>query len=294
MAKANQKGRQEPELFDELLGKTVAFLKKNALHILLAGGLIAVGMMVYRTLVLRGEAARVNQWSAVTLYPEITVFMAEPGAAVGLHEQTLRDCRQLLAESAETAATPWLLLKIGNLHATGSQWEKAEETYRRIGEEYPESGAAEAALPARAVALEQLGRYDEAAALYRGLQHKDPDHLLAAGRCLELGGRREQARETYRRLLRSQAPERLRQMAEFRLGKLQEGKQLEAPPQLETLLSVTAKARAGAAQREVPADTSLQAAPVPSATPLQEAPAVPAATPLLTAPPPGSEARGTD
>ncbi len=224
-------GPSEQEVFEKVLHAAQTFLAANALHILLVVAVIVLVVVAYKTYALKRQTVALQQWEAIGSFPELTAMLYGPQQSRQLREQSILQCRAILREGAETQATPWVALKLGNLYAAGGEWREAAEAYRRVVDEYPQSGAAPAAREALAVALEETGQYSRAAQTYGQLARDGaPRHLLAAGRASELAGKAEAARGHYAEVLARTEQDEYRALAQARLDAIAAGQLLQPPP----------------------------------------------------------------
>lgn len=209
------------------------FLLKNALHIALVVCLVLLAVVVAKTRVLRRTTRTLKQWEVIGANPEIAMYLYGPENALTALERAIEQCRTILEEEPKTTATPWVLLKLANLYASAQQWTRARSTYQRLIDEHAGSAAAAAARDGLAVALEEMSDYGGAADMYERLARNGPPrYLLDAGRSRELAKDALGAEANYKRLLESQASERLRSLAEGRLAELAQGRLLEPPPEI--------------------------------------------------------------
>ncbi|MHC4591653.1 MAG: tetratricopeptide repeat protein [Planctomycetota bacterium] len=223
----------EHEVLAHLLAQARAFLLRNGLHIALVVCLLLLAVVVAKTHALRRTTRTLKQWEAIGANPEIAAYLYGPENAAMALERAIQQCRAILAEEPETTATPWVLLKLANLYASGQQWVRARSTYQKLMDEYAGTAAAAAAAGGLAVALEELKDYGGAGDMYERLAENGPlRYLLDAGRSRELAGDAPGAEANYKRLLDSQASDRLRSLAEARLAELAQGRLLGPPPEM--------------------------------------------------------------
>ncbi|KPK65967.1 MAG: hypothetical protein AMK73_01385 [Planctomycetes bacterium SM23_32] len=268
-------GPSEHELLDHVLEHVKTFLAKNGLHVALVVGLLAVAVVGYRTLSLRHQTETLTQWDAVGGSPQVAAMLFGAEAAAGLRKHAIERCRDLLETEPKTKATPWLLLKLAGLYAQDGQWAAAADACRRLTAEYPESPAMAPGRGLLAVVLEQMGRYEEAAAAYEALAASGATrHLLSAGRDRELAGQPEAARELYRRLTADEVDDSLLAMARDRLADLAKGKTLEPPPELATTEPIVSEP--WQVQVTVPEETPVASETAVFVTEPEGAPALPA------------------
>jgi len=99
--------------------------------------------------------------------------------------------------------------------------------------EYPDHPVADMARLSLAGCLEEQARYAEAANLHGELaEARLPSHLYDEGRCWELAGAFDAAREAYRKAAEANVPDDVREIAEARLAELANGRPLESPPKI--------------------------------------------------------------
>jgi tetratricopeptide (TPR) repeat protein len=211
------------------------FVARYGLHILIAAGVAALAGTVYRIHVLRGQERVASQWQMLTAMPDATLAALTSDRAEA--QKLIEQCRDMLGNQPRSSATPWIMLKMGNLEAFSGQWNEAANTYAWVVREYPGNPVAGVARMAEACALEQVGRYKDAAALYEKAAQGGPLRALYdAGRCLELSGDLEGARKEYELFLKEkEVTGELRAVVESRLAELASGKPLAAPPQIKPL-----------------------------------------------------------
>ena len=221
----------EHEVLLRVLERAGAFLRKNGLHLAAAALVLVLGAVLFRTHRYRRDARSNQAWELLgTVGSPAYLTLYEPERAAPLREDAIAKLTAALEAGPDADATPWLLLKLGGFQAAGEQWDAALASYARILEGSPDSAAAACARSARAVVLENAGRYAEAAAAYEELAAESPSYWLAAGRCHELAGERSAAEAAYRRAIDGDAPEESQAMAEARLAALQRGELLGPPP----------------------------------------------------------------
>jgi len=269
--KREEAERPEPETLAHFMEKVKAFLLKNGLHMILIVGIVAVAVLGLRILSLRRTTRVLTQWDAVSSYPELTSILYGTQNVGTLREIAVKQCQAILETGQKTTATPWVMLKLGDLYTFGDEWAAAEEAYRRLISEYPQSQAAGWAKPALAVCTEQLGKYADAATAYEQLAEGGAaQHLYDAGRCRELSGDLTGAEADYRKLLTKEPAKELREETEGRLTALAQGRPLTAPPELK--LPKPAPKPEAPELLTVPPETAVSPAPT---APQGEAPAVP-------------------
>ncbi len=246
-----------------LLERVRAFLVRNAVHIALVVGLVALAVVGHRYYVMRRELATLEDWSALGGLPDDTLLLAASGPEAELaREELMRVCRRIVEEGPSTSAEPWAMLRLGAMLARNEQFAEAERTYQRVLDSYRGHPAAEAAVPALAAIHEETGNYADAARRFEQLgRERAPLYLFDAARCWELAEDPQAARRTYEGFLQQDGDEDLREMARGRLAAIEEGNLLEPPP------------------RPEPAETEQPAPTVGAGTPLMEA--GPAAAPAV-------------
>ncbi len=229
-----QEERPTPDPLANFLSQVWPFVAKNALHIALAAGLIIVAFMTYRILALRQASRTVTQWESISNLPEIASMMYAREGFQTARDLSVQQCRAILDAKPSKTVAPYVMLKLADLYTYGDEWAAAVDTYKRLIAEYPATPAAEWAKSALAVALEQTGKYAEAAELYESLaQAGRPLYLADAGRCRELSGDVPGAEADYRKLRESKVSDAVTKAVDERLLALAQGKVLTAPPQLE-------------------------------------------------------------
>ncbi|MHC4789703.1 MAG: tetratricopeptide repeat protein [Planctomycetota bacterium] len=258
-AKRQAQSPAADDVFERVLQQVASFLAKNVLHIALVAGVLLVAVLGYKTYVLRRRARTFAQWEALAQYPKIAGYFYGAENVESIRWATIEECRTILAEGPRTSATPWVLLKLANLQAEGKDWAGAADSYRRLLEAHPKTQTVGPARSGLAVALEELGRYGEAAEEHARLVDAGlASHLLDVGRCKELTEDAAGAERSYRQLLGREVPERLRAQAKSRLAEIAAGRLLSPPPELE-------KAESGAAPAALPGPS------VPAETPMESA-----------------------
>jgi len=286
--------RAAPDPLAHFWGQTKAFFLKNGLHVALVVGLIAVGVVTYELVSARQSTRTLRQWEAISNLPQVAGMLYPSENFATLRDISIQQCQAILDDRPSPTTAPWVLLKLADLYAFGDQWPAAEETYRRLLTQYPDSPAADWAKPALGVTLEQNGKYADAAALYESLAERGrPLYLTDAGRCRELTGDLPRAEADYRKLLDSKVPEMATNEAKARLAALAQGNPLTAPPQLQ--LPTKATGAAAPQTMLVPAETpaALSAAPAGPGEAPGTPPQASATTPLVPVAPtpekPGAE-----
>ncbi len=264
--KAEQGETAEDEVL-AALERVKDFLWENALHLLVAVGVIFLGVLGYQYYTLSREAETLQDWRALGGIPGNfqLLFTPSPGSEQ-MRKEAVAACRRILQTGSETSAHPWVMLRLASLLAGGEQWEEAAETYRQLLEEYPDGQAAKTALPGYAAVMEEMGDYERAAALYEELAAGDRKlHLFDAARCRELNGELEAAQALYRNFLQTPPADQLGDLARSRLTALARGEVLQPPPRPPEAKQPTIEAP------EAPAETPLELLrPVPAETPLME------------------------
>lgn len=260
MGKDRTQPASDQEIIDHILAAVKPFLLKNGLHIALAVLVVVVAVVLFRTRGYRHERWTNDGWDAVAAVPDSAfLFIYQPEQTDVLRRTAIEQCRLILEEGPETGATPWLLLKIANLHASGEEWSAAIETYNRLIGQYGDSLAADMAREGLGVALEEAGRYDEAAKVYETLAEGGTQrYLLHAGRSRELAGQVPAAEADYRRMLDGDVAGELQSVAKARLAELAAGHALRPPPEPRPPSPVETEPPAGAPGAEplaVPKDT---------------------------------------
>ena len=227
----------EEDILGHLTERLWPFLVRNALHIAVAVCLVMVAIIGYKTLALRREARALSQWAEVGAAPEIAAYFYGPEAASELRQEAVKSYERILDEGARTTATPWVMLKLGNLRAVGGDWQGAADAYRRLLKKYPENPAAGPARCGLAAALDQLGQYGEAAALYEQVARSgQPMFFVDAGRCRELASDAQAAQAAYRRALEEPTlAQDQRSIAQDRLAAAERGELLTPPPAVKPL-----------------------------------------------------------
>jgi len=135
---------------------------------------------------------------------------------------------ELTTNYAGTRAGSEALFALGQLAMQNGDYESAVEHFSRFTTEYKKQHlTASAAMMGQATALENLGRFEEAAAVYdRLLTHKDskyakPFVLFAAGRSWELAGDLEKALERYQMVDKTDAEDQIKERAKLEIAKLE-------------------------------------------------------------------------
>jgi len=227
-----QEERPEHEELLDILNRIKDFLLRHALRIAIGVAVVLLASTVYRWHVDRRDAQTELAWETLSGIPDsVELFLAPEDQSEQERKKAVQACRDLLENAPGTSATPWVLLQLGRLLATGGEWSEAADAYRQLLRSFPGTTAETTALPAYAAVLEQLGEYGEAAGVYEALAGPDGGiHSLDAGRCRELNGEPERAAERYRAFLKHDVPARFRNLAEARLAELPKGKPLRLPP----------------------------------------------------------------
>ncbi len=225
MSDRHQTGGQHGtgDVMERLLSATTVGLRKYWRPAALALAIAIVAFLVYINYTGRRRAEREQTWAALSQMPAVM-----PGQVRDEELRTVADeCRRLLA-GRRTAATPWVLLKLGNVYMELGQTEAAAGTFGRIKEAYPDHYVYLPALRNLGAALEQEGEYRRAAAAYAIVAERAPGaafRWIDAGRNLELAGEIEAAIAAYERAKEKVADAQIennhRELAEFRLATLQ-------------------------------------------------------------------------
>jgi tetratricopeptide (TPR) repeat protein len=255
----------EPDILGHLTEKVWPFLVRNALHFAVALCLVMVAILGYKTLALRRQARTLSQWAEVGAAPEMAAYFYGAEAASKLRQEAVKGYERILDESSRTTATPWVMLKLGNLRAMGGDWQGAADAYRRLLKEYPGSRASGPARCGLAAALEQLGQYGDAAALYEQVARSgQPMFFLDAGRCRELASDAQAAQAAYATALKEPTfAQDLRSIAQHRLAAVERGELLTPPPAVKPLPQ---EPEPGTEPLLVPEETETVPAETPPAT----------------------------
>ena len=190
--------------------------------------LVVVGVQTYRS---RMQTESSIAWGRLAgMEAKAQVSQQQRGRQL---DEIIKQCEEILEKHWETSATPWVRLKLGNARREAGRLEQALAAYRRITEEYGGSTAADMAKPAIAGTLEEMGRYEEAADRYEELASEKGDarYYLNAGRCRQLAGSFDAARQNYRKA-REQAgsgASDVTELAQFGLAAAARGDKLTVP-----------------------------------------------------------------
>jgi tetratricopeptide (TPR) repeat protein len=268
----NQQPQEHPEQ-EDLLAQSIAamqeFLARNWLHMVLVVAVAATAVVLWRVYTYRHQTHVMAAWGELGSLPatELQLLVA-PQQAAQVRQEAVTAVEDILQNSPRTSATPWALLQLGSLQADGGNWAAAARAFSDLSTNYPKSEPVAAARAALATSMEGLGKYKEAAAIYKDLAGgEQPYYLLSAGRCLELAGEPDAARQFYEKLRDLKTTdEDLVQMAAARLDDIALGQPLPPPPAVQP-----------SAAPAVPAP--LLAPSVPPATATGAPPAVPPAAP---------------
>ena len=274
--------QQQPQPEEDLLAASIrdarTFFVTNWLHIIFALALVAAGVMGWHIYQLRQESKVMAAWSELGSLPANELqFMGQPEQVSQLRKEAMTATQDVVQHPAQKSAVPWALLQLGSLQADGGDWAAAAGTFTELTTKHPESEAAGAARAALATSLESLGKYKEAAVEYEALAGGEQAYfLLCAGRCRELAGETDAAKQLYTKLRGLPSKdEALDRMAAARLDDLALGQPLPPPP---AMLAVSAlPLPAPSMLPAVPPDTAVGQPPVPAV------PAVPPAQPGNTA-----------
>ncbi len=211
------------DVLERLLSATTDGLQKYWRPAALALAIVIVSFLAYVNYTGRRRAELEQTWAALSQMPPML-----PGQVPDEELRTVADeCRRLLA-GRRTAATPWVLLKLGNVHMELGEAEAAAGAYGRIKEAYPDHYVYLPALRNLGAALELEGEYRRAAAAYEIVAEQASGaafRWIDAGRNWELAGEREAAIAAYERAKEQAAGARIenhyRDLAAFRLATLQ-------------------------------------------------------------------------
>jgi len=227
----------EHEILDIIVERAKGLARQYGLHVLLGVGVVFLGLTIHRIYSARQLERKATARRAVSEMLDVSYLTlhSEP-----IEQRRLKDiqrARDLAENGPRTDASPWITLKLGNLHAYAEEWQQAADAYGSVLQRYPDSAAAEVARTARAAALEALGRYGEAATLYGEAARTGLAlHYLDSGRCHELAADAAAARGAYRALAdNTDTPPELRKLAQSRLDDVSAGRLLDPPPALEPL-----------------------------------------------------------
>ena len=212
-------------------GRIVIVLSVVALGALL-------GYNAYRN---KREREEADSWGALWRLPASTYFTTGPeDQSQEERDRIIQECQSILDSRSSSSATPWILLKLANVHYQSGRPGEAQGFYRRVLKEHPQSAAADMAIPALAAALEDGGQYAQAADLFEQLatqQGTGSRYWLEAARNRELEGDVELAQKHYQTFVQGAGEEYAQfiAQAEYRLKGLESGQLLSVPPPPEPL-----------------------------------------------------------
>lgn len=133
--------------------------------------------------------------------------------------------RQLQQDERETVMAAWSGLKIAECQLANGQSEKSLATYLQISQLFPNTDWDAEARLGQGQALVALKKYDQAVEIYQSLEKQYKGGFLAAdamiqiGRCYEIQGKDEKAKEAYRYVIKAY-PEAMADEAKQRLKRL--------------------------------------------------------------------------
>jgi tetratricopeptide (TPR) repeat protein len=188
---------------DPLLRETAHVAEFAAKHArLLMGGAVIVIVVVLGAVFMRASARRAEDRAGEQL-AQALVDVEQGNLTVAA--QRLED---LVGSSAGAPSGKQGILILGDIRYALGNYVESEKLFRQAMDVYGESGLeGRVARRGLAASLENLGRHDEAAALYQGLAADAPtaeargDLLVAAAGSLARAGKSEEARGIYDRLV---------------------------------------------------------------------------------------------
>jgi len=206
-----------------------AFVMKYGLHVLLGILVVVIGIVLYRTHLLRQQARAYGTWELLGRLEDPSFLDLQVGSqAEQARAEELQEVGKALANHGDAEAARWLLMKRASLLAADGRWDEAIGTYEQILQKYPDTRTL--VEPAMAVVLEGAGRYADAAALCERLAPDTGARWVDGGRCRELAGDVDAARTDYRRAVDGGLDDPLHGFAADRLAALDRGELLPAPP----------------------------------------------------------------
>jgi len=235
-AEIERGGADQQDVVESILAELKQFWQEYGRVVIVAAVVLVAIMLGYRAYRGRLDRDEMSTWQELSRLERMAFAAASPAKdAQERYGAIIKSYQQILDSRWKTDATPWVMLKLADAQYKAGLMPGAVSTYYRLLDEYPDSVAAPMARPALAVALEDMGRYVEAAKLYEELARTEggsSGYLLDAARSLELAGRTALAEQHYRELLRASSEQSpyVAEMAAFRLRQLEKGNPLTLPP----------------------------------------------------------------
>ncbi len=233
--KEREPAAQPPE---EVLADALVKLKHIAgrygPHIVAGVAAIVVALFVLHSYQNKSRREEARAWQELGQMPPLSRLDRQTASDKDL-QGVISACEKMLKERWKTPAAAWVLLRLANAQRAAGNPEAALSTYQRLRQDYPEHYATNLAAASRAGALEDAGRYKEAAAAYEEIARgraEDAHFWLDAGRCWELAGDKEAATQDYQRLAESAREDQsdASELAATRLAELARGETLLSPP----------------------------------------------------------------
>jgi tetratricopeptide (TPR) repeat protein len=225
------------DFLGKFMGNTSVFLQRYWRHLLITLAVIVAALFVYYGWHSKSIEEENRAWHELSQMP---AFL--PGRLQALPDDTksevVEKCKALLEGGWETSATPWLYLKLAIAQIELGRLKQAAQTFDQLKERYQKHPAYSFASSVHALALEQTGRYMEAAELYRSLaeERKNESVLLwnNAARCMEFAGERDKAQQYYQYAIEDDDslatfPATAR-IIKYRLHAIRRGDSLLSPP----------------------------------------------------------------
>jgi len=279
----NQQPPQQPaeeDLLSQAMAAAQEFFAANWLHLVLVLAVVGAVAMGWRIYNYRHQAHTMTAWAELGSLPGGELqFILQPEQAEQIRQEAVTVTQDILQNSPQTSATPWVLLQLGSLQASSGDWTAAARSFSDLTTKYPESQPADPGKAALAASLESLGKYKEAADLYEGLAAGGghPYHLLSAARCRELSDDLAAAKRLYGELRDMKAGDAdLADMAAARLDDISLGHPLPVPPPVTPAAPVPAPGMVPSVPAATQVGAPLAVPPVAPVEP-QPAPAKPAA-----------------
>ena len=191
------------EILEKLFERYRAPLRRYGRFVLLGLAAVIVALLAYGQRNAKARSEQVQSWQGLGDLPPADLLSFDPERSAQLRRQVIERCNRMLKDRWETDATPWIMLKLGNAQQSAGLHKEALETYRKLKDRFPDHLAATLAERDRVAALEEMGRYVQAARACEALAAKHGEDLrfwLDAGRCWELAGNTQAALGAYEKL----------------------------------------------------------------------------------------------
>jgi predicted negative regulator of RcsB-dependent stress response len=265
------------ELLDIMITRTRTFLRAHGVHVLFALAVLLLIVVVVQTIVAKRQAADIKGHQVLSDQRPVsllTTAYARPTPAVEQDRlDMMEQCRQIIEEHGSSSAAPWARMRLAQLLALRQEWEKAAAQYEAVIAGYENETLRNAARAGLASVREDLGEFEEAAALYAQVATSLPVYLVDAGRCYEMAGNLDGARAAYAELETADVPDSVKARAENRLKAIKRGGRYvySPPPKVDIQISEPSPPDLSQfAPEETPIDTG-----APEDTPADGSPAMP-------------------